>query len=575
MHKLNKCLATSAGRILSHSAFVITVFTASTAFAAPPVADYNIGDALKGAVPPQTPAQKAAPAPPKPVIIQEEEKTFSLAEGEKIFLKDFRLEGAEKDDEIQLLALLTPYENKELTMTEITQAANKLTLFCREKGYLVAKAYVPKQDAGNGTLVIRIILGTYGTFTLKNKSLVKDSLVQGVFDGVKQRSPVVTKEGLERAILIVRDMPGCTIPTVNIAPGTAPGSSDFEVSVGGGQRFNGYVMADNQGSSYTGKNRVYGGFDINSLTGISDKLSVSGMTTDDTNLWNARLAYGFPLSLNGLRGGIAASRTNYELGGVFSALNGKGVADSLEGSVSYPLKKTSDQTYDISANFAYKKLWDDVLVANTHNRRNAYAGTLAMQRNAYSSLFGQHLFTTGSAGFSLGSVDFTDAAQEALNKAGANSAGFYSKFNLDVSGNLELTQDISAKASFKMQQVLSAANVDSSEQFFISGISGVKAYSESVGFDNGYLVNIEFKYALPILGTFKHSLGVFFDHGLAYAEKGNYTTNDIFTLSDVGIGYYASYKQLFCNAQVAQPVGRTSGVEAPDTRVLLQFGAAF
>ncbi len=32
-------------------------------------------------------------------------------------------------------------------MAEITEAANKVTLFYRDKGYLVAKAYVPKQDA--------------------------------------------------------------------------------------------------------------------------------------------------------------------------------------------------------------------------------------------------------------------------------------------------------------------------------------------------------------------------------------------------------------------------------------------
>ncbi|QEM68593.1 ShlB/FhaC/HecB family hemolysin secretion/activation protein [Geobacter sp. FeAm09] len=520
------------------------------------------------------------PAPDKPVIIQEEEKPFSMTDGEKIFIRDFRLEGAEKGDEATLLALLTPYRNRDLTMTEITEAANRLTIFHRNKGYLVAKAYIPKQDARDGVLTIRIVMGSYGTFALKNKSPVRDSFLQGVFDNTKDdASPVVTKAGLERAILVVRDLPGCAIPTVTLAPGTLPGTTDFEVNVPAGQRVNGYLMADNQGSRFTGRNRVYGGIDLNSPTGSADKLSVSGMITEDADLWNARLAYGFPLARNGLRGEVAAARTNYQLGGEYSYLNAVGVADSLEGTVFYPVRKTSEEAYDLSVNFAYKKLWDDLWFtsATTHNRREGFAGTVAMQRNAYGSLLGQHLFTNATASFSVGSVEFTDADSTTLeqNNKGANSKGIYSKFDLALGANLELTEDISAKASFKMQQVLSAANIDSSEQFFISGLGGVKAYSESVGFDNGYLVNLEVKYALPSLGGYKHSLGAFFDHGLAYAEKGEYAANDIYILSDAGVGYYAGYKQLFCTAQVAQPVGKTSGVNDPGTRFLLQFGAAF
>ncbi|GFE62028.1 ShlB/FhaC/HecB family hemolysin secretion/activation protein [Geobacter sp. AOG2] len=575
MHIFNRRPTASAVRILTILVFAIA---ASTAFAAPQIPDYNIGGAMKEAAPPPTPPKKEVPTPSKPVIIQEEEKPFSLTDGEKIFIKDFRLEGAEKGDEAKLSALLAPYKNRDLTMTEIREAANKLTLFYRDRGYLVAKAYIPKQDARDGILTIRIIMGSYGTFSLKNKSLVRDSLLQGVFDNTKKgASQVVTKGGLERSILVVRDMPGCAIPTVTLAPGTLPGTTDFEVGVDAGQRFTGYLMADNQGSRFTGRNRVYGGIDLNSPTGSADKLSVSGMTTEDGDLWNARLAYGFPLAHNGLRGEVAVSRTNYELGGEYSSLSALGVADSLEGTVFYPVKKTSEEAYDLSVNFTYKKLWDDLWYTGTHNRREAYAGTVALQRNAYGSLLGQHLFTNATASFSVGSVEFTDAAQEALNmgKNAANTEGIYSKFDLALSANLELTEDISAKASFKMQQVLSAANIDSSEQFFISGLGGVKAYSESVGFDNGYLVNLEAKYALPPLFGLKQSLGVFFDHGLAYAEKGEYTVNDIFILSDIGLGYYASYKQLFCTAQVAQPVGKTSGVNDPGTRILLQFGAVF
>ncbi len=573
MHKLKKHIMTTAAGIFFVCALIITP---SITFAQVQVP--NIGDAVKEATPPppERPAQKEAPA--TPVIIQEEEKPFSLPEGEKIFIKDFRLEGAKQGDETELSALLDPYKNRELTMAEITEAANKVTLFYRNKGYLVAKAYVPKQDARDGILVIKIIMGNYGKFSLKNTSLVRDFLLQGVFDSAKDASPVVTRNGLERAILLVRDMPGSKMPTVTIAPGATPGTSDFDVNVDASQRLNGYIMVDNQGSRYTGRYRLYGGVDINSPLGIADKFSISGMTTANWDLQNVRLSYGFPLfpfAYNGLRAEFAASRTTYELGGIYSDLDATGRADVVEGTISYPVKRSRDESIDLSLNVAYKNLHDDLDAVDLKNPRDATVATLTLQRGVYGSLFGRNLFTTMSGSVNLGDLNIKDESQKALNKAGADTGHLYSKLNVAVSGNLELTEKLSARASVRLQKVLTAHNLDSTEQLFISGTTGVKAYLDSVSFDNGYVANAELRYALPTLFGIKHAVGLFVDNGWVRAQHGNYTSNDHFMLSDVGLGYYIGFKQFFGGIQIAQPIGRTSGVTDPETRVLAQIGVAF
>jgi len=570
MHRFTPHIAAPIARSFI---FIVLVITASSAVFAAEALTYNIGDAVKEAIPPK-PAPQKIPPPEIPVIVQEE-KPLTMAVGEKILVKDFKLEGARESDEAELLALLTPYRNKELTMAEITEIANKLTLFYRNKGYLVAKAYVPKQDATNGILLIRIIIGNYGKFTLKNTSLVRDFLVQGTFDKARDDSPVVSQAGLERAILLVGSMPGSTIPTVTIAPGTTPGTSDFEVKADAGQRFNGYLMGDNQGSRFTGRKRLYGGIDINSPLGIADKFSISGMTTEEADLWNLRFAYSVPLAYNGVRAEIAASHTAYQLGGAYSDLDAIGTANIVEGTISYPIKKSRDESYDFFVNMAYKDIKDDLRAVDSRNPREAFVGTLTLQREAFGKLFGHTLHTLVSGGVSLGGLQINNDAQKALNKAGADTEGFYSRANLALSANLDLTEKLSARASFKLQQVLSGNNLDSSEQFFISGTSGVKAYSESIGFDNGTLVDVELRYELPHLFDIRHSLGLFFDNGWVYAENGHYTTHSEFLLNDMGVGYYINYKQLFCNVQMAQPIGKTNGVEDPGTRFLMQFGASF
>ncbi len=80
MHTITQRLTAAACRILFLSALVVAT---STAFAAE-VPNYTIGDALKQAAPPPSPDRKEAPAPVTPVIIREEEKPLSLADGEKI-----------------------------------------------------------------------------------------------------------------------------------------------------------------------------------------------------------------------------------------------------------------------------------------------------------------------------------------------------------------------------------------------------------------------------------------------------------------------------------------------------------
>jgi hemolysin activation/secretion protein len=567
MHTLKKLIATTAVRIPFFSALIIIT---STAFAQVP----GIGGAVKQAAPPpaETPAKKEVP--PAPVIVEEGDKPFSLPEGEKIFIKDFKLEDSEPADEAALSALLAPYKGRDLTMAEITEAANKVTLFYRNKGYLVAKAYVPKQDARDGILTIKVIIGNYGKLSLKNTSPVRDFLVQGVFEKARDVSSAVRTDSLERAMLLVRDMPGCKIPTVTIAPGTVPGTSDFEVSVDTSQRVNGYLMGDNQGSKYTGKNRLYGGIDVNSPFGIADKFSASAMTSEDEGLGSLRLSYGFPLAYNGLRAELAASRTTYELGGVYSDLDATGSADILEGTIFYPIRRTRDENIDLSLNLAYKELHDDLDAVNSENPRHASVATLALQRGKYGSLFGRNLFTLISAGINIGTLTIVDDFQKDLNEAGANTSGTFSKLNLGFSANLELTEKFSVRASAKVQKVLTDHNLDSTEQLFISGMTGVRAYTESVGFDNGYVVNAELRYALPTLIGIKHALGVFADNGYVYAQNGDYITNDHITLTDVGLGYYVSFKQLFGSVQLAQPVGKTS-VSDPKTRVLMQVGMAF
>ena len=538
----------------------------------------NIGGAMEQTAPP--PKESPSRPPESPVIVfNEPAESFDLSEDERILVKVFRIENSEYPDWKPLQNLLAPYRFMEMSMTDIAEAANLISTYYRDKGYLLARAWIPKQDASNGVLTFRVLFGEYGEIRVRNVSAIRTPFLRGVFEDARKRSAAVRREELERVMLIARDLPGGRIPRLFVTPGEKPGTSDFVMEMDGATRFarlGGYVMANNQGSRHTGEYRTYGGVDIHSLFGVADRFSAAYMTTDTRNLKNYRFSYDFPLAYNGLRGEASVARTDYELGGAYSALGAAGSADIIEMSIRYPIRKRPDETIEFAAKATHKRLTDDISLGNMENPRNSTMVTLQTSRETRGGFGKRVLYTKLSGGFDIGYLDIKDMIQKAVDAAGPRTAGVNAKFHMDASAELGLVGNLSARGAVKFQKILSRDNVDSSEQFFISGAGGVRAYTESVGFDNGYTVNAELKYELPgWIGGLRHSANFFLDNGRTWARKSGYAATDEFRLTDAGPGYSIGYKWLFGAVHIAFPIGDGAGIADPGTRVLWQAGISF
>lgn len=548
--------------------------TAAAHAQTPPSPGYGIGDALKEAQPPRPPAPRQPPAPS--IEQPQDERPLALPAGETLTVRAFRFEGADFIAEAELQAAVQPYLDRALTLADIEAAAARVTALYRDRGYMVARAYVPRQDASAGTLTLRVLVGRYGRFTVDNASLVRDSLVRDAFADLADE-PAITRASLERAMLIVADMPGAQLPKLRVAPGQAQGSSDFDVQVDADPRIAGYVLADNHGSRYTGKNRLRAGVDANSLLGIADRLSLSATRAQGEGLVNGRLAYSVPLGSDGLRAELAAAKTTYELGDDYADLDATGTAYTLEGTLSYPLVRSRSQNLYLGFNLAAKRMRDEIEALDSAIPKKAKVGTLTLQHEAWGVLAGAQGYSSVTAGLTYGHLDITDREQKALNAAGADTTGHYGRTNLGVNASLGFGAEWTLSATLSLQKALRDKNLDSSEQMTISGPGAVKSYRETVSGDNGYLVNTELRYLLPALAGLTHSVGVFADTGRVHLQKGAYADTNGVRLSDVGIGYYAAYQGLIASAQLARAVGPQPDVTARDdkTRLLLQVGMVF
>ena len=548
-----------------------------------PVVPFNLGDAVRAA---EEARQPPLPQPAAvPVLPQVAEPQFTMKDKETLFVRSIALEGPDLGDAAEVRDILASYENRKLTLADIYAAADKITTLFRTKGYLVAKVYVPAQDARGGALRLKLVPGVYGTITVNDASLVRAEYLKGVIDQALAGSPIIQKDELERAMLLVSDLPGAGMPRVAIGPGQAPETSDFAFSVPEARRFDGYWVADNFGSPWTGRVRTSGAINVNSPLGLGDRIALFGMVSQNAELVNGRAAYSLPIGYDGLRGEIAAFRTTYALSGVYAATRGTGIADGIGATLTYAMRREREDSIYISGNVTHMLL-NDKLLGVSFADRTIDLGTAALTRDTFGALIGLPLTTSGTFSFTAGYVNFLDPTEKALNLAGADTAGDYAKLNLAFVATLALNERLSLSTNLRAQKSLSG-NLDSSQQMSLGGYFGVRSYDEGLSGDSGYLVTPELKYALPAIPGvygYGHAIGVFTDVGAAWLENASYTTTQksYTQLNDIGLGYYATFeyspgRSLLLKAQVAHTYGSDNGAQIYNqhTKGLLQLGLTF
>lgn len=494
----------------------------------------------------------------------------ALAPQPALHVRDFVIEGGDGVPAGEVQRVLDPYRGRSLTMADAEAAADRVTALYRSRGFLVARAYLPPQDAGNGELLVRVRMGKFGDVALKNNSLVGDAPLRRALAGMAGGA-AVSSERLERAMLVIGDMPGAQVPKLSISPGKAAGTSDFDVAVEAGRRHDGYVTVDNRDSVYTGKHRASLGAGINSPFGIGDRIDVAVIAARDASLVNGRVAYAFPVGADGWRASLAAARTSYDLGGPFAGLGAAGTARAVEAGLRYPVLRTQQRNLYAGLSVAARRLRDDMALTGASTPRRQHTATVDVRYEVYPAAGG--VLAIGG-GLTAGRLAFLDPSQEAANRAGADTAGHYARANASAmavvpAGRWQWLFNVEA------QKALRDKNLDASEQIGISGRSGVRAYRDAYSGDNGVLAGAEARYLLPGAGVASHHAALFAEAGRVRLQNGAYSATDRVTLAGAGIGYRLAWRGAWVDVQAARGIGPRPPGGRHGSRLLFEAGMTF
>ena len=532
----------------------LSILTSAALLATTPVAPINTGDILRQVEPIKLPeTQKELPS-----LGGEYKAPLEVKDEFKTYVKSFKFSGNSVIDSKTLSTLVKPYENKELGINGLKEVASIITKYYRDHGYFVARAYIPAQTMEDGIVEIAIIEGNYGNFEMKNSSHVKTSKVQGYMDQLKKGEKVSTMS-LERQMLLINDLSGAQVTNAEVSPGKAVGTSDFRITVSPTQKYTGYAVVDNYGSRYTGEERLNAGASVNSLTGIGDTLSLSGLVSNTRNLKNGRLAYDRPLGYSGLKAGVSASITDYTLKEIPN-YDASGQANIYSAYISYPFLKTRAHTSSVELDYDHKEMQDTsgVTGATELSRKKVDAMSLKLSDTRTTSIVNKPGQLYASLAVEGGHL-YLDNAVAVTNDASLHSAGTYTKATLNANHNQYLSPLFNLETTFKAQKSF-GKNLDSSEDISVGGSNGVRAYEDSeLSGDQGYALSLELGYKLPNIQQLSHSASLFVDHAEVWKNTTIINTDkNERSLDAIGVGYTMNLKAFDLKATYAHGFGGES-----------------
>lgn len=503
------------------------------------------------------------------------------SDGQRVTVKRFVLEGTRQVSSDALRPLLAEVTEREVTLAELLHAVRRITDYYHQRGYFMARAYLPPQTSSDGSIKVTVLEGTYGAITVQPGDRLERERLEALLatHGVKPGA-VAEQSDLERGMLLAEDIYGSVI-SAEIQRGATLGTADLALRSQTPGPVIGNVSADNHGVRYSGQARLSAGVALVSPFGYGDQASLRAVHTDGSDYGLA--GYQLPLGHDGVKVGISHSEMTYRLCCQFESLGlrGRSRVDSLQ--ASYPLVLTQRQVVRLGFNHDRKALVDDAAPGNVSDKR--VAASYLNLNGVWVEPQRQHQIDIllGWGRLDLG----RNAASQAADQTSARSEGHFSR----LTANYALRQLFASgqSLSVRVSGQFAGKNLDSSEKFVLGGINGVRAYPSGEGSgDEGWLARAEWR--LPLTTSLPGAVSVmaFGDAGGVAVNKRPWApspagNNDHLAGAGVGVEW-STRSGLAASLVAAQRIGANAGQDAAGkdsdgrrerTRLWLNFSMSF
>lgn len=490
-------------------------------------------------------------SPKKP---KEEIAAAKSGDSSTFFLKKITFSGFKKVPYSELTKEVDSYTNQTVTLASVDKISSELTQYINSKGYIV-QVFAPPQEVKDGVLRLEITQANLGgiyftegenTTPLQDSpASVKRAQARAASYIYNQIPPggVIDLNALDRGLVILNDQSSKTY-TGTLKQGLDEGQTDLGLEAYRQNTVVGNVDVNNYGVQSTGRGQALAQLAIRDVLNLDESFSLGAIASQGTTFFKA--GYAMPLASNGLRLSLDVNTLTYKtVSSASTPATGNSTAETLQ--LSYPIIASKDGITRLFAGVSNRKFEN-----NTYGELvSAYslkAATVGVNGNFYGSMLAPTVDVYNLSllsGSMYGNQNPGGNYQSNCSTAGCVSyvPNNYTKLTGVYSKSFFFTEQSNFRIAASGQ--LASGNLNSAENFYVSGPDAVRAYMPSVAYGSqGYMINADYNY------EFKSGVGVgaFFDYAGVTQYKSSVTTTMInsstapnsYNIS--GAGVKASYK---------------------------------
>lgn len=411
--------------------------------------------------------------PPSPfdLPVPETDITFPVANIEVL--------GSTVFDPATLAAIVAPYENREVTLPVLEQAASEITQKYIENGYITSRATIPPQTLTGGIVRIQIIEGGLEAIQVEGTAQLQTYVQNRIALG---SSRPLNKARLEEQLRLLRLDPLFERVEASLQAGSDVGQSLLVVRVQESDPLTGSIYSDNASPPAVGDVRFGTRLAWRNPTGLGDTVFGSASITDTAGSKVYDIGYRVPFNaMNGTLQ-IRYAPNDFRITSseeLTAALETEGSTDIYEVLIRQPLVRTFREEFALSLGYRHRRgstLIADIITDDT--RTNVVS-------------FGQDYLRRGVTGaWGIQSqFRFGWERSDATSFADGDNSSFFS-----WNGQAQWVRRIGTAHLFTLQTSaqFSPNILPGSEQFFIGGGLSVRGYDPNQRFgDNGVRFSVE------------------------------------------------------------------------------------
>lgn len=504
------------------------------------------------------------------------------ADSVKFTLKSLQLEGVTAYTDAQLRPVYAGALGQTISLADLYSIAADLTAKYRNDGYILTQIVVPPQTIDGGAARLQVVEGTIDQVSVQGNEATESKalpLMRRYAADINSKGGPLNVKDLERALLLINDLPGVSARSVIAPSKTKTGAADLTIMVDR-DPYDAFIGLDNYGSRFLGRWEASAGGSLNSaLLHANEKITGQVVYAPHGPLTDHELAYiagsyWTPIGSKGTNLELFYSYTDTEPGLDLRDFDVQGRSHYVALTLKHPFIRSRD------LNLTGRVLLDGRNVDSENNIPDNREDNVRALRAGGRLEFADGIFTGGvssldiefAKGLSiLGASDSNDA-----NLTRPDGDPQFFKLELEAQRLQRLAQQLNILVGFKGQWSNSAQLA--SEEFGVGGSSFGRGYdpSEIVG-DDGIAGKVELQWN-PLWNTsWMNNSQVFGFYDVGKVWNDDSTTSGVDSLASTGIGFRADIiHDIQTEFYVAVPLTRDVQAENDDNaRLYLSVSKRF